>query len=804
MSSPSKETPLTKERILAAIEDIYGSRGSAPIEENILKVLADVFGFDYLMLARKVMREGEVWFEGICCGANCPEELVKDTKRKCTPGDLSEDILCYVARSHTIVRVDPLDRNDPLLAKLEPQTLKKFEYSDFIYFIPLQDRSGETLAIIHASRPRANDCGNDSEFRTALTILSKNAGLAFENAELYRKLDRMVQQRQLVAEIGATWGHLGSLEEKLDLMLTAVTCGTGLRYNRALLFLRNNAGQYTGIRGIAPENVFDFRRIAKITDEWRWQEYSAVVEHVSSQSWPNDLLRQLSLPPLPGTPLFDAINAMEVRIFSGTEAIHPAVTTEPFDSLFANSGPYALVPIKGTTSSIGVLYLDNAFSREEISDTAGLGLLSLQLSSLLEGSKRLAQEKAIKTAFATLLQRFGTVTEGSEAPRLALYKTIHEAAKTLGGLRSCVATVDALTNEWQIVDSSHDSPSVENPWKDALTALSLVHSADGMAHTYPVQREDGDQVVVVAFVPFAFDSEHYAICMELNQVLDVDLAFSQAWGTLAVFTSAVLAFTERAELQEGHFSEFFENNRKIFATNLYRVTAHEARNVLSSLLIVVEGINSGASKISHREKQEFRELEARINAGVEALDTYVKYLSGFGAGKAASNQWTDLRRVAKEVIVLLSPRIARTGKLAQQVFAMRVEPIDVMMDHTDLTIVLHNLISNAIKATKDVALPAIDISAQLTESGKAQIRITDNGCGIRADERDKLFKAGYSGFAKRPTADSQIGSATEKSSGIGLFGCNLIVTREYRGSLQLNSSGGRTEALLTLKGRRSK
>ena len=83
-----------------------------------------------------------------------------------------------------------------------------------------------------------------------------------------------------------------------------------------------------------------------------------------------------------------------------------------------------------------------------------------------------------------------------------------------------------------------------------------------------------------------------------------------------------------------------------------------------------------------------------------------------------------------------------------------------------------NILINAIEAVKDIENPRIILTAELSDSKKAAIKITDNGVGMPVELLEKIFIPFFS---------------TKKSgSGIGLSLCKQIMML-HKGNIHVNS-----------------
>ena len=105
----------------------------------------------------------------------------------------------------------------------------------------------------------------------------------------------------------------------------------------------------------------------------------------------------------------------------------------------------------------------------------------------------------------------------------------------------------------------------------------------------------------------------------------------------------------------------------------------------------------------------------------------------------------------------------------------------VLADGGQLRQVLTNLINNAIDAMRQVTCPKLSVRVRPIDRESplglpgVEIAVTDNGCGIPADQRERVFTPFYS----------------TKAQGTGL-GLSLVqrIVREHEGLLKLTSEVG--------------
>ncbi|MBI2810157.1 MAG: HAMP domain-containing histidine kinase, partial [Candidatus Melainabacteria bacterium] len=103
--------------------------------------------------------------------------------------------------------------------------------------------------------------------------------------------------------------------------------------------------------------------------------------------------------------------------------------------------------------------------------------------------------------------------------------------------------------------------------------------------------------------------------------------------------------------------------------------------------------------------------------------------------------------------------------------------IEVMADEARLTQVLVNLISNAIKFSPDGS--TVSVTAAQTDSGQVEVRVTDQGRGIAADQKEEIFTR----YKQLDKTDAK----NERGIGLGLAICKAIV-ENHGGQIGVDSN----------------
>ena len=206
--------------------------------------------------------------------------------------------------------------------------------------------------------------------------------------------------------------------------------------------------------------------------------------------------------------------------------------------------------------------------------------------------------------------------------------------------------------------------------------------------------------------------------------------------------------------------------------------AHELRNPLSSIKGLTLLLKSKLGEESDSENTAdtlVREVE-RLNRSIGELLDYAKP----GSLMLESCQ---ISSILEKTLLLLEPDIASYGVKVGKNIADGLP--DVLADKDKISQVLLNVLLNSLQAMEEIRGQRILNVDTKKEGGYIVLSISDNGCGIAAENLHKIFDPYY----------------TSKSSGTGLgLALSLKIVEEHGGKLLVSSiPGEKTEFQLYLR-----
>ncbi|MEO8124684.1 MAG: ATP-binding protein [Burkholderiales bacterium] len=202
----------------------------------------------------------------------------------------------------------------------------------------------------------------------------------------------------------------------------------------------------------------------------------------------------------------------------------------------------------------------------------------------------------------------------------------------------------------------------------------------------------------------------------------------------------------------GRVSQVLEGQRRFIAD-----AAHELRSPLTAMSLQAERLEG--AELSTEARERLSVLRRGIERGrslLEQLLTFAKVQAVETATPASSGTRLVLRRVLEDLLPLAEQKDIDIGIESDE------DPV-VAISEMDLSIILKNLIENAIRYTP--ANGRIDIGVQHA-GAMAVLVVEDSGPGIAPGERERVLEAFY-----RTLGSDQVGS------GLGLAIVKAIIDR---------------------------
>jgi len=192
---------------------------------------------------------------------------------------------------------------------------------------------------------------------------------------------------------------------------------------------------------------------------------------------------------------------------------------------------------------------------------------------------------------------------------------------------------------------------------------------------------------------------------------------------------------------------------------LFSIISHDLRSPLFSLISMLNMAKDG--NFSAEEEQFILdELSKNVEYNSELLENLLKWASSQMKGNTINPVRFDIHEITVNKIQLYEKAASLKGIELQSSIKLNTE---VFADKDMIELVLRNLITNAIKFSKDGDMIII---SSTNGNGFVKVCVADSGLGIPEEAKEKLF--GKHVFSTR-------GTQNEKGTGLGLILCRDFV-----------------------------
>ena len=219
----------------------------------------------------------------------------------------------------------------------------------------------------------------------------------------------------------------------------------------------------------------------------------------------------------------------------------------------------------------------------------------------------------------------------------------------------------------------------------------------------------------------------------------------------------------REELRKAN-AELLEMNKT--KDKFFSIIAHDLKNPFNSLL--------GFSQLLIENHRQFNEKEREsiiktINKSAQGAFTLLKNLLTWSQSQSGKIEYLPEEINLKELVTNVIFEIGVTAKIKDVNIVEYVnDDLTVFADKNMITIVLINLISNAIKFTQREGTIVIKAKKQ-ANSSYVELSVEDNGIGIEKEKIDALFRIDEN--------ISTLGTERETGTGLGLILCKEFIEK---------------------------
>ncbi|MBI5664395.1 MAG: PAS domain S-box protein [Nitrospirae bacterium] len=477
------------------------------------------------------------------------------------------------------------------------------------------------------------------------------------------------------------------LDKLLRMVLTVVTMGDGLGFNRAILFLVDESGKaLKGEMGVGPASPEEAKNI------WLSMEgksLGVIIDEIENgpvflDSHLDRLSQKLSID-INGDCILCRCIKEKRPLNIRSAKTEPSVTPYIIQMLGADS--FGIVPLVSRDKIIGLIWVDNLFTGRPIKDEDLQFLMgfSSHIASAIENARlfenvTLAQSE-LKNIFESISDMVYYTDKDFTIKRVnqAVVRKIGKPEEEIIG-QKCYKIFHGKDEPWELCPH-HKSSASQQPYVGEIEDPYL------------------DGTFVVSNSPI-FDSARNFV------------------GTVHISRDV----TELRNLRE----RVTHSERMAALGELAARVAHEIRNPLIS-------IGGFARRLEKKLSGDIQEYAKIIVNEVSRLENILKEILGFVKSSRVNKSNVNINDLLAGIVDFISPEMDERHNTIITEFSE--QPIIAVIDPDRIREAILNIFTNAAQATDHGTITV----KTMFEDNEAVIELTDTGCGIREEDLKSIF-----------------------------------------------------------------
>ncbi len=623
------------------------------------------------------------------------ESLIDNSADAIVTSDLNGTVTSWnlgAERTYGFTEAEAMDKYLPFV----PDFLKEIEkgYTERV-------RNGEVLKDIETMRRKKD--GALIEVSLTLSPITDASGAIIGVSGISRDIsERKAVEKELIKRnqelsrlffISSAMRSTLDLDRLLRMILTAVTMGDGLGFNRAVLFLVDeDRGVLKGAMGVGPASYEEAGRV--------WERLSVekktlatVMQEIETGSRERDsFLDRLSLGieiGLDGNSIF-AVSVKEKRPFNVADAKKEPLTDAVLIQQLGTEA-YALVPLISRDRVIGVLFVDNYFNKKAITeeDMRFLTAFSNQMAAAIESAKLFEQ---VSIAEAELENIFRSISD------MVYFTDMDYVIKNMNR-----AVAERLgKSESEIIGKR---------------CFEVFHGMNEPFKTCPHHKTVETKKPYIEEVEDPRTGETFLT--STSPIFDMGGSFL---GTVHI----VRDITELKRIRE----RLATAERMAALGEVAAKVAHEIRNPLVS-------IGGFAQRLENKLEGNLKEYATIISREVKRLEDILRDILGFVREVRLSTVEVDVNGLIRDVFSLVESEVTERGIAVETSFSS-VPPVRLDMDRMKEAFL--NIVNNAIQAVGNHGRIS---AATYASNGHVVVEIRDTGKGITEKDMPFIFDPFY-------------------------------------------------------------
>jgi len=582
-----------------------------------------------------------------------------------------------------------------------------------------------------------------------LTISANQAAIAIENARLFRETQNLAQINQerlrelsILYEIMKASSSILDLDYVLSVILTGLTFGDGLGFNRAVLLLADEDNKFLmGKTAVGPSSSEEAVKIWQQISEKKLSLIDILYRKKSDKEYVSEFIENTKAIKM-------SINDEGIvgRAFLDKRPFNVKIGAEefPVESEIGNLldwEDFAVVPLLSRDKAVGVVIVDNHFNKRPIT-VEGINFLTM-----------FANQAGLAIDNATAHEKLKKIISSMEKANIKLQELKLYSDNIVESITSAISVVDNNL----IINSCNSS-------FEKLIGLSKQEIIGRRFLELPLKIKELDLQNIIKRISVKGGPKELSKieCLTNNKEMIADVnfyPFKESSGNVIGVVLSIQDVTDIVELE----SRVKESERLAMLGELSAGVAHEIRNPLISIGGFVRRIQK-----RHKDDETGKKYTSIIINEVERLENILREVLDLASPKKVEYDLVDLNYVVSDPLNVLESTYKDKEIRIEKRLAKSLPP--VFGSSLQLKQVFFNILQNAIEASPAGETIRVETGQKENENF---VMINNKGEKIPYYIEEKMFAP----FVTTKT----------KGTGLGLSVSRRIVEMHY-GKIEFEST----------------
>ncbi len=370
------------------------------------------------------------------------------------------------------------------------------------------------------------------------------------------------------------------------------------------------------------------------------------------------------------------------------------------------------------------------------------------------------------------------------AIRMVLTTQKFLSIKTRIGLQILIASLENhnIIQHITFIDSNFRIIGDSNPNRVGITEEELEY-LDVLKSGVSYYFRDSDEGIITFIHPLNFTPDSRGVLKIAYPIARIDSIYKNIFknvilNSAVVFLIAIIAAIIAVKLNnrnlvkiESMEKKIRENEKLASLANLTAGVAHEVRNPLNSVSIIIQRLQLEFTPNREEDLDEYVSLTDLLKQEVDRINLIITDFLDFAKPFEPKKTEFNIDEFIREGLTVMSPEAEEKG--VNLITNLKSDGIVFLGDQEKLTQVMINILRNAIEASE--RYDTITVESSIQKGKHWLLEIKDDGIGISKENLNHIFDIYF--------------TTKKNGTGLGLYICRKII-QAHKGNIDFRRNAG--------------